>query len=251
MALVINIHTLSKFLLLLLSLVSVCSLAAYGNAQPWPNCIVYYQPNQSHPAWNKIQSAIDQSNQNTNLKFIPRTNQPDYIQLTADTDGNWSSIIGYTQGSHKVNFNPNNQMRYLHELLHAAGFIHEHQRSDRDQTVEIRKRNFEQSSMDWSVNNVEQIFLDSNNLTPYDVNSVMHYWTTAGGKRKNQLDCWWIQLTQKDYDCGGNMGDTAMYTIIRKNNRTEWFGSAEILSQYDIEGINKFYNCVSQNKFLA
>ncbi len=123
--------SLPKILLLVLSLVSVCSLAADRNAKPWPNCVIYSQPNPGHPAWNAIKSAINQSNQNTNLKFVERTNQPDYIYLTGDANGNMSYILGYTPGRSQVNFNPNKQRRSLHELLHAAGFIHEHQRTDR------------------------------------------------------------------------------------------------------------------------
>ena len=57
----------------------------------------------------------------------------------------------------------------MHELGHALGFEHEHQRSDRDDYITIVHSNLE---------NGKQINFEkrnSTNYTPYDYESVMHY----------------------------------------------------------------------------
>src|SRR5207244_444519 len=69
----------------------------------------------------------------------------------------------------------------LHELGHAFGLIHEHQRADRDGFVEVHYENLAPGffGLDKLVN-----FMPQNGLvrTPYDFLSVMHYSRNAGSK---------------------------------------------------------------------
>jgi hypothetical protein len=58
----------------------------------------------------------------------------------------------------------------VHELLHALGFIHEHQRSDRDQYVEVISANIEPGSQSQFT-----IAPFAFAWGPYDFDSVMHY----------------------------------------------------------------------------
>jgi hypothetical protein len=107
------------------------------------------------------------------LRFIPRTNQTDYIYLMNDS-GNWS-YVGRIGGRQEIGiFNWSARFVVAHELAHAAGFIHEQSRPDRDQYVEIR--------WDRIPDNLENNFTiweGSATSGAYDFESIMHYFPTA------------------------------------------------------------------------
>ncbi|PIO60340.1 astacin [Teladorsagia circumcincta] len=66
-----------------------------------------------------------------------------------------------------------------HELGHALGFFHTHQRHDRDEYITVNWTNFDIGD------NYTSQFVKQSNITndnyglPYDYGSVMHYGTTA------------------------------------------------------------------------
>ena len=62
----------------------------------------------------------------------------------------------------------------IHEVLHAMGFWHEQNRSDRDAFVEINTENIQDSYADQFT-----LRSDINNVGPYDYDSIMHYGATA------------------------------------------------------------------------
>lgn len=67
----------------------------------------------------------------------------------------------------------------LHELGHAFGLIHEHQRADRDDYIEFQEENISKKflGLNFRVNFSHQ---EAELITPYDFLSIMHY-------RKNQF----------------------------------------------------------------
>lgn len=73
----------------------------------------------------------------------------------------------------------------LHELGHALGLTHEQQRADRDTYVEIRRENIDDPflGLGFKLNFAKQ---NTENFTPYDFHSIMHYSRKAGSK--NGLD---------------------------------------------------------------
>ncbi|MBU6375450.1 MAG: hypothetical protein KGQ59_05600 [Bdellovibrionales bacterium] len=73
----------------------------------------------------------------------------------------------------------------LHEIGHAFGLTHEHQRMDRDEYIEIRSENVSDPFLGFGLklNFAKQ---DTEQPTPYDFFSIMHYSRKAGSK--NGLD---------------------------------------------------------------
>jgi len=100
-----------------------------------------------------------------------------------------------------------------HEILHALGFHHEHNRSDRDDYIAVIYDNIK------SGYETQFYRADTNNLgTPYDYNSVMHYhkWAFA------------------------NSGWPTMIAIDDSSRR---LGGAKKMTALDIERVNKLYQC--------
>ncbi|XP_057296853.1 zinc metalloproteinase nas-32-like [Hydractinia symbiolongicarpus] len=107
----------------------------------------------------------------------PRTTEAEYV-VFQDSTG-CSSFVGKVTNQQPQPINLadgcvlNNDGTVLHEMMHAMGFFHEHQRSDRDSFVTINSENI----MAGRENNFVQLNTQSFN-TPYDYGSVMHYGRT-------------------------------------------------------------------------
>ena len=76
------------------------------------------------------------------------------------------------------------QGRALHEFIHALGFIHEHQREDRNEHIKINWENIkEKHKVDFHKTPLGEY---QDNLLGYDVNSIMHYGAKAFAKNEGQ-----------------------------------------------------------------
>lgn len=172
---------------------------------------------------NVINYAINDVNTNTNLMLRPKI----------DGDRNWvvfkikkfdrnysgSSMVGRVsrRGGQTIRLTNNSIPNGVvtHEILHAAGFLHEHSRPDRDDYITIV----------W--NNVKTIYRhnlwkeqNSEIVTPYDYRSIMHYANTAYGKI--------------------GLGGEPKITIIPKEPDS-LIGYTAHLSRQDIAGVNSVY----------
>lgn len=107
------------------------------------------------------------------LKFLPRTNQTDYIRVFTDPTaiGFSYSAVGRVGGKQDLSLNKfGNRYTAVHEIMHALGLMHEQSRSDRDKFVTIDFSNITADSQSQFA-----IVNDSNNQGVYDFDSVMHY----------------------------------------------------------------------------
>ncbi len=131
----------------------------------------------------RILDAIAQIEAVTAVRFVPRTSQSDYVRFQNSTG--CSSWIGRQGGRQAIKLNVACDLgAVVHEILHALGLGHEHQRHDRDQHVEIhwdniqsdRKHNFQRSHLMYD-------------MYAYDYDSIMHYRDTAFCKRPDGGGC--------------------------------------------------------------
>ncbi|XP_051533279.1 hatching enzyme 1.2-like [Myxocyprinus asiaticus] len=122
-----------------------------------------------------IVSAMKSIANKTCIRFVPQSNQTDYISIESLT-GCWS-YLGRIGGKQSISISVSGCVNHgiiEHELLHSLGFYHEHTRSDRGQYVRINWENIAPAS----VSNFE--LKDTNNLnTTYDYTSIMHYGRTS------------------------------------------------------------------------
>jgi len=149
--------------------------------QPWPGGVIPYDISKLEPAQQSIALKAMQRWMDTgaSIKFIPRTGEAEYINFTGVTDaGNNTSCVGFKKGV-RTDINITafwwRQQEWMpaHELGHALGFFHEHQRWDRDQFVTIHYENIKSGradDYDW----IAKTNWIANSL-PYDFRSIMHY----------------------------------------------------------------------------
>uniref|UniRef100_A0A914VAY5 Metalloendopeptidase n=1 Tax=Plectus sambesii TaxID=2011161 RepID=A0A914VAY5_9BILA len=167
-----------------------------------------------------IKSAFAEFSSKTCIYFVPKSiGDEDYIHIMKG-DG-CSSRVGRTGGQQVISLGKGclEKSVILHELMHAIGFLHEHQRSDRDHYVTILEENVEKSEHRANFPNYSsKVVTDLD--APYDYKSVMHYGKNA---------------------FSANGSDT----IVPKKSGVE-IGQREGFSQYDILKINRLYNCIDE-----
>nr|XP_061811177.1 high choriolytic enzyme 1-like [Nerophis lumbriciformis] len=138
-------------------------------------------------------------------------------ELEPDEDRCWS-YLGRTNGRQPISLAKNKCMAkgiVQHEVLHALGFHHEQNRSDRDSYVNILYQNIKPAFRDQFTK------VDTNNLgTLYDFDSIMHYSNTAFSRNKKP-------------------------TIISKIFPGRRFGTANEMNSFDIARVNALYGCCS------
>ncbi|XP_053181883.1 low choriolytic enzyme-like [Scomber japonicus] len=159
-----------------------------GNADPctddkdknckWPKAsdgnvyVPYHISNQfSQQNRDTIIRGLESFAQSTCIRFFPFNGQTDFLYIQSRQG--CTSYVGRQGGGQIVSLQIPGCIYHQviqHELLHALGFHHEQNRSDRDQHVRILWQNI--------IPGLEYAFykLQTRNLdTPYDYNSVMQY----------------------------------------------------------------------------
>ncbi|CAM9783024.1 unnamed protein product, partial [Lampetra fluviatilis] len=124
----------------------------------------------------KIEEAALEFEKKTCVRFIPRSNETDYIYIHAK-DGNWS-FLGRQGGDQALSLEPGKVTKgvVLHELMHVLGFHHEHCRSDRDDHVLVLSHNLRPGETFNELGQFKRLECSGfGEDLPYDYLSIMHY----------------------------------------------------------------------------
>lgn len=187
----------------------------------WLDGVIPYKFNNNLDAEdrNKIQNAINYINENTMLLVRQKTtNDRDYVTFEQSNMGCLSSL-GRVGNEQKIYLSKECTVgNTIHEILHAAGMIHEQSRNDRDDYIII---NYNNISYGYSIN-FEKETRYTKSLLPYDFESIMHYRLKSFAK------------------------DTNINTIIPKvsltSNQLKNIGQRKYMTQSDIAAISYIAN---------
>ncbi len=150
--------------------------ASQTGVNKWAGGVVYYSfnANVSAPRRTHFLDACAEWATFANLTFTLRTSQPNYVMVNDVPGlGGGNSAVGMIGGVQQLNIGSGswNRGTLTHEIGHALGLIHEHQRSDRDAYVSILTANVPGGATD---GNFIRIPISTHNGA-YDFYSVMHY----------------------------------------------------------------------------
>ncbi|XP_055377863.1 hatching enzyme 1.2-like [Condylostylus longicornis] len=192
----------------------------------WPDGTVPYEIRGSFSKndLNLISSAFNEYHKQTCIRFVPKSNEKDYIVFQNGNTGCWSSVGRVGNGAQVINLQtPGCVVKIgtvLHEIMHALGFLHEQNREDRDSYVSVDWNNVKKAAY----NNFERATPQTTTAfgVSYDTGSVLHYSSNAFAI------------------------DPSKPTIIPKDPQAlKVMGQRENFSAADVKKIWKMYKCKS------
>lgn len=151
----------------------------------WPGAVIPYVLTDEYLALHsrkKFEAAVKQLHKQTNLRLVERTDQASYIKIrTSWLSGGCMSELGYKGRVQSVNLGKGcgSKSTHMHEILHAFGLPHEHQRHDRDEYIIVHEDRIKPGKEGNFTKMSAKQFL---NPYPYDYESIMHYGARAFSK---------------------------------------------------------------------
>ncbi|WP_413291120.1 M12 family metallopeptidase [Bdellovibrio sp. HCB337] len=146
----------------------------------WESSIIpiYIQPNLQNP--ERVIKALEYFN-GTAIRFIPYTDQED-VMVFEESGGICKSYVGKIGGKQPLWIAPNcGPDDIAHEIMHALGFVHEQNRTDRDQYITLFPENIDEQYQD-NFFRLPESLMTVSGLAAFDYNSLMMYPPTMFSK---------------------------------------------------------------------
>lgn len=139
---------------------------AHTGRSYWPNGIVPVIREANPP---NLQAALDQIQaQVPGIKFVNYNGQARYLRFRYSSGGYWAECTPSTNCTVYIGSSGASKSILMHEVGHALGFVHEHQRCDRDNYIRMINPGSEASQFTKLCNYGVP-------MGSYDLNSIMHY----------------------------------------------------------------------------
>lgn len=139
----------------------------------WPTneIPVYIQPNLQNR--ERVHEALAYFT-GTNVSFVPYVNQEDAL-VFENGNGNCKSYLGYIGGKQPIYLSEGcSAQAVAHEIMHALGFVHEQNRVDRDNYIDIVWSNIEPKS-GLNFEKFSSSMMQVSGLSKFDFESIMIY----------------------------------------------------------------------------
>lgn len=147
-----------------------------GDARRWKNGVVPYVIG-SGLDYISIETAMRRWEANTPIRFVPHTNEFDFIRFEKGTVN--KSFVGRQGGQQNIELSDTKAVGViLHEIGHALGLEHEHTRLDRNNYLDFFPANLVDPKLA-SQYDIESTTFDHGK---FDFNSIMLYGSTDFGK---------------------------------------------------------------------
>ena len=177
-----------KFLVIVSILYFNCGAFTY-HIRPWPHGKITYTYSQNFPFEERmyIDLCMLEWERETNVDFEYCHNcETEFYVLVIVKDKNADnpasmSTVGYCSEP-TIIFGQLTRSVVIHELGHAIGLLHEHQRPDRDSYIKIQYKNIDKDSFYCFEKRPKEEFLYDYTKFPYDYNSIMHYYNYSFSK---------------------------------------------------------------------
>ena len=146
----------------------------------WPESVIPYTLARSFNSEERsiIAKGIKEIEEKTCIRFVPRTtSHRGYVDIMVGS--HCYSAVGRTGSRQELSLGNNcvHVEVVLHELLHAIGFRHEHNRVDRDRHITIHWGNIQTGMERWFRTHDPSSYDDLG--AEYDTCSIMHYGSQA------------------------------------------------------------------------
>lgn len=136
----------------------------------WPRGVIPFRINSSLTNQQRVHDSIAHWEQNTGIRFRPRTTETNFVTFTTGTG--CSAHVGMRGGEQFVFLGTGCSLgNVIHEIGHTVGLWHEQSREDRNTFVRINFPNITAAN----VFNFDQHITDGDDIGRYDYGSIMHY----------------------------------------------------------------------------